>query len=52
LLGDGSDLGIDITYAVQSQPDGLAQAFVIGAEHIGVGSAALVLATTFFTDLA
>ena len=36
LLGDGSDLGVNITYAVQDQPDGLAQAFVIGAKHIGV----------------
>src|SRR3977135_2519585 len=35
LLGDGSDFGINITYAVQDRPDGLAQAFVIGADHIG-----------------
>jgi glucose-1-phosphate thymidylyltransferase len=48
LLGDGSDLGIDITYAVQSQPDGLAQAFVIGADHIGADNVALVLGDNIF----
>ena len=48
LLGDGADLGINITYAVQAQPDGLAQAFVIGAEHIGTGSVALVLGDNIF----
>ena len=48
LLGDGSDLGINITYAVQHRPDGLAQAFVIGAEHIGNGSVALVLGDNIF----
>src|ERR1700742_1985632 len=35
LLGDASALGVSISYAVQYRPDGLAQAFVIGAEHIG-----------------
>ena len=35
LLGDGSQFGISITHAVQERPDGLAQAFVIGADHIG-----------------
>ena len=35
LLGDGSRLGISISYAVQERPDGLAQAFVLGADHIG-----------------
>ena len=48
LLGDGSDFGIDITYAEQSQPDGLAQAFVIGAKHIGGDSVALVLGDNIF----
>ncbi|MFL6085343.1 MAG: glucose-1-phosphate thymidylyltransferase RfbA [Mycobacterium sp.] len=48
LLGDGSDLGINLTYAVQDQPNGLAQAFVIGAEHIGDGSVALVLGDNIF----
>jgi glucose-1-phosphate thymidylyltransferase len=48
LLGDGSDLGVNITYAVQDEPDGLAQSFVIGAKHIGVGSVALVLGDNIF----
>ena len=48
LLGDGSDFGINLTYAVQDQPDGLAQAFVIGAEHIGDDSVALVLGDNIF----
>ena len=48
LLGDGSDLGINLTYAVQDQPDGLAQAFLIGADHIGNDSVALVLGDNIF----
>ncbi|KWX67656.1 glucose-1-phosphate thymidylyltransferase RfbA [Mycobacterium sp. NAZ190054] len=48
LLGDGSDFGIDLTYAVQDEPDGLAQAFVIGASHIGTESVALVLGDNIF----
>lgn len=48
LLGDGADLGINLTYAVQDQPDGLAQAFVIGADHIGNESVALVLGDNIF----
>lgn len=48
LLGDGSAFGVDITYAVQDRPDGLARAFVIGAEHIGTESVALVLGDNIF----
>jgi len=48
LLGDGSAFGVDITYAVQEQPDGLGSAFVIGADHIGTDSVALVLGDNIF----
>jgi glucose-1-phosphate thymidylyltransferase len=48
LLGDGSDFGINLSYAVQDRPDGLAQAFVICAEHIGNDSVALVLGDNIF----
>ena len=48
LLGDGSQFGITITYAVQDRPDGLAQAFVIGADHIGTGPVALILGDNIF----
>ena len=48
LLGDGSQFGISITHAVQERPDGLAQAFVIGADHIGSGPVALVLGDNIF----
>ncbi len=48
LLGDGNQFGISITYATQARPDGLAQAFVIGAEHIGTESVALVLGDNIF----
>lgn len=48
LLGDGSAFGVDISYAVQDQPDGLARAFVIGADHIGAESVALVLGDNIF----
>ena len=48
LLGDGSHFGINLTYAVQDRPNGLAQAFVIGAPHIGTDKVALVLGDNIF----
>jgi len=48
LLGTGGDLGIDISYAAQPRPEGLAQAFVIGADFIGAESVALVLGDNLF----
>ncbi|PVX64005.1 glucose-1-phosphate thymidylyltransferase [Rhodococcus globerulus] len=48
LLGDGSQFGINLTYSVQQEPNGLAQAFVLGADHIGSDSAALVLGDNIF----
>ena len=48
LLGDGSQLGVNITYTVQYEPNGLAQAFVLGADHIGSDPAALVLGDNIF----
>jgi glucose-1-phosphate thymidylyltransferase len=48
LLGDGSQFGINLTYAVQPSPDGLAQAFTIGADHVGDEPVGLVLGDNIF----
>ena len=48
LLGDGHQFGIELSYAVQPSPDGLAQAFIIGADFIGDDSVAMVLGDNIF----
>ncbi|BBX28357.1 glucose-1-phosphate thymidylyltransferase RfbA [Mycolicibacterium alvei] len=48
LLGDGSVFGLNLSYAAQPKPEGLAQAFVIGADHIGTDSVALALGDNIF----
>ena len=48
LLGDGSDYGVNFSYAVQPSPDGLAQAFIIGREFIGDDSVCLILGDNIF----
>ena len=49
LLGDGHQFGVNLTYAVQPSPDGLAQAFIIGADFIGDDTVAMVLGDNIFT---
>ena len=48
LLGNGNQFGINLSYAIQESPDGLAQAFIIGEEFIGGDSVAMVLGDNIF----
>ena len=49
LLGDGHPFGVHLSYAVQPSPDGLAQAFIIGADFIGEDTAAMILGDNIFS---
>ena len=48
LLGDGSDIGISLTYKVQEKPNGLAEAFILGADFIGDDSVCLILGDNIY----
>src|SRR5258708_3561574 len=48
LLGDGSTLGLNFTFAIQEKPNGLAEAFIIGKDFIGSDSVALILGDNIF----
>src|SRR5262249_53900294 len=48
LLGDGSQVGISLTYAIQSKPEGLAQAFLIGRDFVGPDHVAMILGDNIF----
>ena len=48
MLGDGEQLGISLTYAIQSQPAGLAQAFILGRDFVGQDNVALILGDNIF----